>query len=105
MALTGRGCDGPSYRRCIAAGKPGGRAFRCRTPPAHPIFGTMSSVLPFLIVVAVFGTLAVLGVGVISMLRGGSFNAKYSNRLMRLRILMQFVAICLLGIAFLVFHR
>ncbi|MGE0748007.1 MAG: twin transmembrane helix small protein [Rhodospirillales bacterium] len=65
----------------------------------------MNSVLPILIIVAAFATLAVLGVGVVSMLRGGKFNQQYGNRLMQLRVLLQFVAICLLGLAFLIFQK
>ena len=61
----------------------------------------MESALTFLIPVAVGITLLILIVGVISMLRGGSFNAKNSNRLMRLRVLSQLVAILLIGAFFL----
>ena len=61
----------------------------------------MESALTFLIPIAVGITLLILIVGVISMLRGGSFNAKNSNRLMRLRVLSQLVAILLIGAFFL----
>ncbi|MBM3486083.1 MAG: twin transmembrane helix small protein [Alphaproteobacteria bacterium] len=65
----------------------------------------MEKVLPILVIVAVVATLAVLAVGIIAMLRGGEFNRKYGNRLMRLRVLMQLIAIGLIGIAFLVLKR
>ena len=46
--------------------------------------------------VAVFACLlvaAVLIVGVVGFARGGEFNKKYANKIMRLRILMQFIAV------------
>ena len=61
----------------------------------------MQSILSVLIPITVAATLLVLIVGVISMLRGGNFNAKNSNRLMRLRVLSQLVAILLIGAFFL----
>jgi len=62
----------------------------------------MESALTILIPVVVGITLLILIAGVISMLRGGSFNAKNSNRLMRLRVLSQLVAILLIGAFFLI---
>lgn len=61
----------------------------------------MSGVMPFLIAAAVLLTLAALALGVLSMARGGRFNARNSNRLMRLRVAVQFVAVLLMAIAFL----
>jgi len=46
----------------------------------------------------------VLLVGVGSMFRGGDFNRKYSNKLMRLRILLQALALILFAI-FMLFIR
>ena len=57
---------------------------------------TLYSAGHYVLLAAVFATLGVLAVGVISMLRGGEFNAKYSNKLMRLRIGFQALAITLL---------
>ena len=48
------------------------------------------------VVVALVATLAVLLVGVIAMLRGGDFNAKYGNKLMRARVAMQALAVALM---------
>ncbi len=48
--------------------------------------------------------LAVLLVGVMGFARGGDFNRKYANKIMRLRLLLQFVAIILI-IAFVYFAR
>ena len=53
----------------------------------------MSGILPYLVGVALAATLAVLIAGVLTMLRGGEFNKKYGNVLMRFRVLFQFVAI------------
>lgn len=65
----------------------------------------MSSLLPILIPIALIAVLAVLGIGVVGMLRGGEFNRKYGNRLMRLRVLLQFVAVALLAAAFFIGSR
>ena len=62
----------------------------------------MSTVLPILIALAVFLTLGALAFGVFTMARGGQANARNSNRLMRARVILQFVAITLILIAFLV---
>ncbi len=52
--------------------------------------------LEILIVIALVATLAVLLIGVVAMLRGGDFNAKYGNKLMRARIAMQALAVGLM---------
>ena len=44
---------------------------------------------------------AVLFLGLFSMARGGEFNKKYGNRLMRLRVVMQGAALVLLALAML----
>ena len=62
----------------------------------------MSGILPYLVGVALAATLAVLIAGVLTMLRGGEFNKKYGNKLMRLRVACQLAAILLLGVMFLV---
>ncbi len=55
-------------------------------------------------VIACIAVLAVLMVGVLGFARGGEFNKKYANKIMRLRLLMQFVAVILI-IAFVYFSR
>ncbi len=57
--------------------------------------------LKVLVVIALLGTVAVLLTGVVAMVRGGEFNRKYGNKLMRARIAMQALAIALLFILFL----
>jgi hypothetical protein len=62
----------------------------------------MSAILPILIVIALLATLGVLLFGVITMARGGDFNAKYSNKLMRARVICQFVVVALIVIFMLI---
>ena len=61
----------------------------------------MSTVLPVLIVIAVLATMGALALGLVSMVRGGDFNARNSNRFMRMRVMLQLAALVLIGIAFL----
>ncbi|MBT3372178.1 MAG: twin transmembrane helix small protein [Rhodospirillaceae bacterium] len=53
----------------------------------------MSGVLTVILVIALVAVLAVLLVGVYGMGRGGAFNAKHGNKLMRWRIILQLVAV------------
>ena len=53
----------------------------------------MSDTLTILLFVAMGITLVVLFTGLISMARGGEFDRKNSNRLMRLRVLFQGIAV------------
>ncbi len=53
----------------------------------------MSDTLTVLLFLAMGITLVVLFTGLISMARGGEFNRKHSNRLMRLRVLFQGIAV------------
>ena len=61
----------------------------------------MSSLLPVLIVIAVLATFGALAFGLVSMVRVGEFNARNSNKMMRLRVIMQAAALVLIGLAFL----
>ncbi len=56
----------------------------------------MSHTLFYFVLLAMFATLVVLGIGVFSLVRGGHFRERWSNKLMRLRILFQAIAIVLL---------
>ncbi len=51
-----------------------------------------------LMMAAMLATVAVLLVGVVGFLRGGTFNERYGNRLMRARVGLQLVAVLLLGL-------
>jgi len=64
----------------------------------------MAQFVHVLIPVFAVATFLVLCVGIYSLFRGGSFNRTYSNRLMRLRILLQFIAIVLIAVASFVFR-
>jgi NADH:ubiquinone oxidoreductase subunit 6 (subunit J) len=56
----------------------------------------MTTFVTILLVFAMIGTLAVLGMGVASMLRGG--DPRRSNKLMQSRVIMQALALVLLAI-------
>ena len=56
----------------------------------------MEAFLRFLIPVSIALVFMVLCVGIFSMFRGGEFNRTWSNKLMRLRVAMQFVAILII---------
>lgn len=62
------------------------------------------NILEILLVLLVIATIGVLLVGLISFFKGGEFNAKYSNILMRWRIGLQFGALAILGVLFLLFR-
>lgn len=59
----------------------------------------MKTVFFVLVLIAMLITLGVLATGIIAMARGGEFNAKYGNKLMRARVIAQGVAIALFAIA------
>lgn len=48
-----------------------------------------------LVVVACLAVLGVLITGVVGFARGGEFNRKYANKIMRIRIALQFLAVVL----------
>jgi len=58
----------------------------------------MSGFLVPLLIVAMLATLGVLFFGIITMARGGDFNLKYGNKIMRTRILLQGVALLIFAI-------
>ncbi len=53
-----------------------------------------------MIIVALAAVLGALGLGVLSLLKGGEFAKRHGNRLMRLRVILQFTALALIGLAF-----
>jgi hypothetical protein len=65
----------------------------------------VSGAFPVVIVLALLAVLAALGLGLIGMARGGEFNARYGNKLMRLRVSLQFLAIVLVVLAILASGR
>jgi hypothetical protein len=56
----------------------------------------MTTFVTILLVFAMIGTLTVLGMGVVSMLRGG--DPRRSNKLMQSRVIMQALALVLLAV-------
>lgn len=56
----------------------------------------MSSFLFYLALAALVSVLVVLLIGIFSLVRGGNFRERWSNKLMRLRVLLQAVAILVL---------
>ena len=56
----------------------------------------MDNVFDILILLAIAAVAITLGFGLYSLFRGGEFARSYSNKLMRLRVLLQAVAIALL---------
>ena len=65
----------------------------------------MSQAFPVVMIVLLGAVVAVLLVGVFAMARGGRFNAKYGNKLMRARVALQAFAILVFGIVWLIFRE
>jgi hypothetical protein len=63
----------------------------------------MTVFLTILLVLAMLGTLAVLGAGLVTMFRGG--NPRRSNKLMQARVMMQGLALLLLVALMLLAHH
>ncbi|MDP6954289.1 MAG: twin transmembrane helix small protein [Alphaproteobacteria bacterium] len=60
--------------------------------------GPLQAIFPMLIVISLIAVFIVLMVGVIGMVRGGEFNRRYGNKLMRLRVGLQALAVVLIVI-------
>jgi hypothetical protein len=60
----------------------------------------MQAILGFLVVVALIATVGVLLVGLVGMARGGEFNKKYGNHLMRARVISQGSTVLLMLVYF-----
>lgn len=60
------------------------------------------NVLNFAIAAALFATVLALLMGLVSMARGGTFNARYGNLFMRLRVGIQLLAVLLIGVALMI---
>ena len=54
-----------------------------------------------LLMLAMLATVIVLFTGIVGFLRGGAFNEKYGNKLMRARVGLQFAALAILVLLFL----
>jgi hypothetical protein len=60
----------------------------------------MRTLFDILIPVSLAAVVLVLFIGIYALFRGGEFGRSYSNKLMRLRVLLQFIAILVLVAAF-----
>lgn len=59
------------------------------------------TIVATLLMLAMLATLGVLAVGIAGFLKGGAFNERYGNKLMRARVGLQLLAVLLLGLLFL----
>ena len=57
------------------------------------ISGTLMKILSIILLIAV-GVVLILGIG--TLFKGGQTSKKYSNKLMQLRVLLQFIAVIVL---------
>jgi len=55
----------------------------------------MHSFYSYALIIALAATVGALGFGLFALLKGGEFNAKYGNRAMQWRIVLQAIAIIL----------
>jgi nitrogen fixation-related uncharacterized protein len=60
----------------------------------------MDTLFDILIPVTLGAVLIALGLGLYALFRGGDFGRSWSNKLMRLRVLLQFIAVVVLVAAF-----
>ncbi|HUY67995.1 MAG TPA: twin transmembrane helix small protein [Alphaproteobacteria bacterium] len=65
----------------------------------------MSAAFLILMSIAMLAVLAVLMLGIFSMAKGGEFNKKYGNKLMRARVILQGVALALFVLAVLTLKK
>jgi hypothetical protein len=65
----------------------------------------MRLLFDILIPISLLAVLTALGFGVYALFRGGDFGRSYSNKLMRLRVVLQLVAVIILVAAAVLMHR
>lgn len=65
----------------------------------------MNPILAIMIAIAMLSVLAVLVIGIVGFIQGGEFNKKYGNRLMQARVILQGIALALIALAFLIYHK
>ena len=56
----------------------------------------MAAAFYYLVIFAILAVLVVLLIGIGGFAKGGDFNRKYANKIMRLRLLLQFIAVILI---------
>lgn len=59
----------------------------------------MNQIFAVLIPLSLLAVTAALGVGIFALFRGGDFGRSYSNKLMRLRVVLQAAAVLILVLA------
>ena len=59
-----------------------------------------TSILPIILVISMILALLMVIIGVIAMAKNGDFNKKHSNKLMRMRVLFQAIAVLFIVIIF-----
>jgi hypothetical protein len=74
-------------------------------PGLSPYNSRMAWPVAICMFVALGAVVVTLGLGVYGMARGGEFNQKYGNRLMRLRVILQGVALLLFILAAALAHK
>lgn len=52
----------------------------------------------YLIIIACLAVVGVLAIGLLGFMQGGEFNRKYANKIMRARLLLQFIAVIMIVI-------
>ena len=62
-------------------------------------------IFTFLIPITLLAVLVALAFGLFALFKGGTYGRSYSNKLMRLRVLLQFIAVVVLVAAFYWRHR
>ena len=62
------------------------------------------NLIAVLLLLAMLATAGVLMVGLVGFFQGGAFHERYGNKLMRLRVGLQLVAVLLLGLLYLTQH-
>ena len=61
-----------------------------------------TKIAPILIIIGLILVTIVLVIGLVSMLAKGDFNKKYSNKLMRIRVITQGIVILIFALVFLI---
>ena len=61
-----------------------------------------TKIAPILIIIGLILVSIVLVIGLVSMLTKGDFNKKYSNKLMRLRVITQAIIVLIFALVFLI---
>ena len=61
-----------------------------------------TKIAPILIIIGLILVFIVLVIGLVSMLLKGDFNKKYSNKLMRLRVITQGIIVLIFALVFLI---